>query len=128
LMDFDDSSSDFFFAPSWSENCFFLSQGPLYCSQVVNFSRSLKKCWCHFCQGFCKFNRCFCLIIFLVLESNLIFQKSCLIKSNCWNEIREMSILKSIFGNQACLVKDPTHAIQWSPLIVLYFEDRNNPL
>jgi hypothetical protein len=68
------------------------------------------------------------LIIFLVLKSNLIFQRSCLIKSNCWNEIREMSILKSIFGNQACLVKDPTHAIQWSPLIVLYFEDRNNPL
>jgi len=66
--------------------------------------------------------------IFLVLESNLIFQQSFLFKSNCWNEIREMLVLKSIFGNQACLVKDPTHAIQWSPLIVLYFEDRNNLL
>jgi len=46
----------------------------------------------------------------------------CLFKSDCWNEIREMSIVESIFGNQALVVKDPTHAIQYSPLIVLYFE------
>jgi hypothetical protein len=37
-----------------------------------------------------------------------------------------MSIFKSIFGNQALLVKDPTHAIQCSPLIVLYFEREKN--
>jgi hypothetical protein len=33
-----------------------------------------------------------------------------------------MLIFESIFGNQALLIKDPTHAIQCSPLIVLYFE------
>jgi len=64
---------------------------------VVNFSRSIEKSWSHFYQGFCKLNRCFCLTIFLVLESNLIFQKSCLFKSNCWNEIREMLVLEKIF-------------------------------
>jgi hypothetical protein len=37
-----------------------------------------------------------------------------------------MSIFKSIFGNQALLVKDPTHAIQYSPLIVLYFLEKRN--
>jgi len=31
------------------------SQGPLYCPQMVNFSRSVEKSWCHFYQGFCKF-------------------------------------------------------------------------
>jgi len=33
-----------------------------------------------------------------------------------------MSVFESIFENQASLVKDPTHVIQCSPLIVLYFE------
>jgi len=38
-----------------------------------------------FYQRFCKFNRySSCLTIFLVLELNLIFQRSCLFKSNCW--------------------------------------------
>jgi hypothetical protein len=32
-----------------------------------------------------------------ILESNLIFQRSCLFKSNCWNEIREMLVLEKIF-------------------------------
>jgi hypothetical protein len=38
-----------------------------------------------------------------------------------------MSIFESIFENQASSVKDPTHTIQCSPLIVLYFENRNRP-
>jgi hypothetical protein len=50
--------------------------------------------------------------IFFNLESTLAFQRSYLFKSNYWNEIREMSVLKSILENQASLVKDPTHAIQ----------------
>jgi hypothetical protein len=36
----------------------FPTHDPLYCLQVVNFSRSVEKYWCHSCQGFCKFNRC----------------------------------------------------------------------
>jgi hypothetical protein len=109
LMDFDDSSSDFSLSPADLNTDCFPSQGPLYCPQVVNFSRSVKKCWCHSCQGFCKFGRCsYCLTIFLVMESTLIFQRSCQFKSNCWNEIREMSV----FENQVSSVKDPTHVIR----------------
>ena len=51
-----------------------------------------------FMSGICKLGRCFsCLKIFLILESNLTFQRSCLFKSNCWNEIREMLVFESIF-------------------------------
>ena len=78
-----------------------------------------------FLSGICKLGRCFsCLKIFLILESNLTFQRSRQFKSDCWNEIREMSIFESIFGNQALLVKDPTHAIQCSPLIVLFLREK----
>jgi len=64
-----------------------------------------------------------------VLESNLIFQRLCLFKSNCWNEIREMSVFESFFFlNQVSSVKDPTHPIQCSPLIVLYFENKKWPV
>ena len=88
--------------------------------------RSVEKNWCHFCQEFANLVDVFLLKIFLILESNLTFQRSCLFKSDCWNEIREMSIFESIFGNQALLVKDPTHAIQCNPLIVLYFLEKRN--
>jgi len=37
-------------------------------------------------------------------------------------------IFKSIFEIQASLVKDPTHTIQCRPLIVLYFENKNDSL
>jgi hypothetical protein len=39
-----------------------------------------------------------------------------------------MSVFESTFGNQALSVKDPTHAIQCSPLIVLYFERERKKL
>jgi hypothetical protein len=108
----------------------FPTHDPLYCLQVSQF---FKEYWEELMSFHVKYfadslDVLHCSTIFLVLESNLIFQRSCLFKSNCWNEIREMSILKSIFGNQACLVKDPTHVIQCSPLIALYFEHRNDPL
>jgi len=41
-----------FFAPSWSKYCLFSFLGSAVLPQVVNFSRSVEKCWCHFCQGF----------------------------------------------------------------------------
>jgi hypothetical protein len=44
--------------PSWFEYCLFSFSRSTVLPQVVNLSRSLEKCWCHFCQGFCKFNRC----------------------------------------------------------------------
>jgi hypothetical protein len=83
---------------SWSEYCLFSFSGSTVLPQMVNFSTSVENCSRHSCQGFYKFDRgsC-CLTIFLVLESNLIFQKSCLFKSNCWNEIKEMSVFESIF-------------------------------
>jgi len=64
-----------------------------------------------------------------VLEPNLIFQRSYLFKSNCWKENKEMSILKSFFGNQAYLVKDPTHIIQnIQSFDCLVFWNRNWPV
>jgi len=42
-----------------------------------------------------------CSTIFLVLESNLILQRLCLFKSNCWNEIRKISI----FGKDLLKIK-----------------------
>ena len=112
-----------FFAPSWFEYCLSSFSGSIALPSSANFSRSIEKCWCYFCQGFCKFDRCSsCLTIFLVLKTNLIFQSPCLFKSNCWNEIRDVFFF---FWNQVCLVKNPTHVIQYSPLIVLYFENIN---
>jgi hypothetical protein len=98
VCSFTNSSCDPLSLPPADLNTFYFpSQGPLYCPYVVNFSRSVEKCWCHLCQGFCKFDRCSsCLTIFLVRESTLIFQRSWLFKSNCWNEIKEMSIFESI--------------------------------
>ena len=81
------------------------------------------------CQGFRKLNEC----------SSLFENLSCSgIKSDistimsiqslvCWSEIRDV-LLKSIFEIQASLVKDPTHVIQCSPSIVLYFENKNQPV
>ena len=131
FRDFDDSSSDSFFAPKLIRMLFvFLPKGPLYCPRWSTFQGVSRKCWCHFYQGFCKLNWCSCLKIFLVLESNLTFQRSCLFKSNCWNEIREMFVfLKLFFLLKFKLLWSKTqHTIQCSPLIVLYLENRNDPL
>ena len=49
-----------------------------------------------------------CLTIFLVLEPNLILQRSCLFKSNCWNEIREISVfIKKYFWNSSFFGQRP---------------------
>jgi hypothetical protein len=39
-----------------------------------------------------------------------------------------MSVFESIFENQASSVKDPTHAIQYSPLIVFILKIEIDPL
>ena len=122
-----------FFAPSWSEYClFFLFRVYCIAPRWLNFSRSVEKSQCYLCQGFAdSIDVLLCSIIFLVLESNLIFQRSCLFKSNCWNEIREISVLEKIFWKSSFLLKDLTHVIQkkkYSLLIVLCFENRNWPV
>ena len=114
---FIDSSFDCLYPPADLNTVCFPSR-----RSIVLPPRSVEENWCHFCQEFANLVDVFFLKIFLILESNLTFQRSCQFKSDCWNEIREMPIFESIFGNQALLVKDPTHAIQCSPLIVLYFE------
>jgi len=106
-------------SPSWFKHCLF-SFLEVHCIAP----RSVEENWCHFCQEFANLVDVFLLKIFLILESNLTFQRSCLFKSDCWNEIREMPIFESIFGNQALLVKDPTHAIQYSPLIVCILREK----
>jgi hypothetical protein len=89
-------------------------QGPLYCPQV---SQRFKEWWEELMSFHVKdfaesIDVLLCSTIFLVLESNLIFQRSCIFKSNCWNEIREISVLEKIFWKSSFLVKNPTHVIQ----------------
>ena len=128
-MNFDDSSSDSFFAPSWLECCFFSSKGPLYCPQVVwilffflprvhciapkvvNVSGSVEKCWCHFCQGFCKLNYVLVWKSFLFWNQIWYFNDHVYSSLNCWNEIREMSVFEIFFfwNSNFFFFKDPTH-------------------
>ena len=106
----------------------FSSKGPLYCPQVVNLLRSFKKSWCHFMSRIPQIQWVFffCLTIFLVLGSNLILQRSCLFKSNCWNEIRKISFFKKVFLKFKLLWSKTQYiSFKCSPLIVLYFENRN---
>jgi len=73
-------------------------QGPLYCPPSGStFQGVLRRVCVISVEDFTNSIWCFsCLTIFLVLESNLIFRRSCLFKSNYWNEIREMSVLENI--------------------------------
>ena len=105
----------FFLCPPADMNTVcFPSQGPLYCPNVTQL---FKECWEELMSFHVKdftnsIDVLLCSTIFLVLESNLIFQRSCLLKSNCWNEMREVSVLEKIFWKSSFLVKDPTHVIQ----------------
>ena len=65
---------------------------------------------------------------FLFWNQISTFQRSCLFKYNCWNEIREISVFEKLFLKFELLWSKTQHTIQCSPLIVLYFENRNDPL
>jgi hypothetical protein len=43
-----------------------------------------------------SFDVLLCSTIFLVLESTLAFQRSCIFKSNCWNEIKDVRFWKDL--------------------------------
>ena len=101
FRDFDDSSSDSFFAPSWS-GCYLFSF--LKFTELPPGGQPFKEFWeelmSFHVKDFANSMRVLlCSTIFLVLESNLILQKSCLFKSNCWNEIREISVFEKYFWN-----------------------------
>jgi len=110
----DSSFNHLLLPPADLNTACFSSQGPLYCPQVVKFSRSVKKCWCHSCQGFCKLDRySSCLTIFLFWNQlsyfkDHVYWKSSLLK---WNQ--RCPFLKRPFENQAFFFfKDPTHIIR----------------
>jgi len=89
-----------FIAPSWSEYCLFSFSGSTVLppgGQLFKVSRILQTR-----SIFFLFDN------LSILESTLILQRSCQFKSNCWNEIREMSV----FENQVSSVKDLTHVIR----------------
>ena len=65
---------------------------------------------------------------FLFWNQISTFQRSCLFKYNCWNEIREISVFEKLFLKFELHWSKTQHTIQCSPLIVLYFENRNDPL
>ena len=90
----------------------FPSQGPLYCPRWSTFQGVSRSVDVISMRDFANSIDVFLVWqIFLVLESNLIFQRSCLFKSY-WNEIKEMSIFEKTFWKSSFLIKDPTHVIR----------------
>jgi len=73
--------------------CFSFSS-PLYCPQLLKFLRSVEKYWCHFCQDFANsIGALFVWQYFFCSGINSHISKIMSIsKSNCWNEIRGMSV------------------------------------
>jgi len=85
--------------PSWFEYCLFSFSRSTALPQVVNLSRSLEKCWCHFCQGFYKFNRCSSCLTNLPCSgikshTSKIMSIQSLV---CWNEIIDVLFWKYFF-------------------------------
>jgi len=114
-LQFIDSSFNHLSLPhSWSEYClFFLLRVHYIALSYSTFQRVSRSVNVISIKYFTYSNDILlCSITFLVLESTLAFQKLCLFKSNCWNEIKEMSILKRSFEKSSFLVKDLTHIIQ----------------
>ena len=80
----------FFIPPRWSEYClFFLLKVHCIAPRWSTFQGVSRRVDVISIRDFANSVN--------VLESNLIFQRSCLFKSNCWNEIREMLVLEKIF-------------------------------
>jgi hypothetical protein len=110
---------------------FFLFRVHCIAHGCLNFSRSVEKSWCHFCHGFRKLDQCFLfyLTILLVLEWNLIFQRSCLLSL-----IVEMKSERYLFWKRFWKSSFFDKKIQhtsfkiYNPLIVLYFENWNWPV
>jgi hypothetical protein len=71
--------------------------------------------------------------IVLIWQSFLFWNQISYFKDHVYSSLivemkSERCQFKNIFEIQAFSIKDPTHAIQCSPLIVLHFENRNDPL
>jgi hypothetical protein len=80
----------------------FPTPDPLYCLQVVNFSRSVKKCWCHSCQGFCKLDRySSCLTIFLFWNQFSYFKDHVYSSLIVEMKSKRYQLWKRSFENQA---------------------------
>ena len=124
LMNFDDLSSNSFFAPNWSGYCLlsFLRSTVLPQGGV---SRNVDVI---FVKNFANSIDVLVWKSFLFWNKISTFQWSCLFKYNCWNEIREISVFEKLFLKFELLWSKTQHTIQCSPLIVLYFENRNDPL
>ena len=131
FRDFDDSSSDFFFAPSWSGYYLLSFLGSIV---LPPGGQPFKEFWeelmsFHVKDSANSMSVLLCLTIFLVLESNLTFQRSCLFKSKLlkWNQ-RDVCFWNFFLLKFKLLWSKTQHTIQCSPLIVLYLENRNDPL
>jgi hypothetical protein len=124
-----DSSFDYLCLPLANLNIVcFPSHGPLYCPRLLNFSRSVEKFWCHFYKGFYKFDRCSsCLIVFCCYGINSHFSKIMYIQSLNVEMKSERCQFWKVFL-KINLLWSNTHYMSfntYSPLIVLYFENRN---
>ena len=113
LMDFDDSSCDSFFAPSWSGYCLFSFLRSTVLPPAAQLFKECRGLQCHFYQRFCILNQCSSVFDNLPCSGiNSHISKIMSIQSLvCWNEIRDVPFLE-IFWKSSFLIKDPTHVIR----------------
>jgi hypothetical protein len=119
-----------FFAPSWSEYCLFSFSGSTILPPSGHLFKECQEMLMSFRSGILPIWS----ILFLFDDLSYSGIKSHISKiMSIQSLVVEMKsemlvFLEGISINQASLVKDPTHTIQCSHLIVLYFENRNDPL
>ena len=113
LMNFDDSSSDSFFAPSWSGYYLFSFLGSTVLPRWSTSQGVLRRVDVISCQGFHKLNECS--FLFDNLSCSRI--KSHNFKGHVYSTLivemkSEMSLFEKPFWKSSFFIKDPTHVIR----------------
>jgi hypothetical protein len=118
-------------SPSWSEYClFFLLRVHYFAPWLLNFSRSIEKCQYNFCQGFCKFGQCSSCLTILFWNQLSYFKDN--VYSSLIVEIKaeRCQFWKRFWKSSFFDKKKAQHTLFkiYSPLIFMYFENRNWPV
>jgi hypothetical protein len=97
LMDFDDSSSDSFFAPSWSEYCLFSFLGS---TVLPSGGQRFKECREMLMSFLSRILQTQSMFLFENLScsgiKSHIFKDHVYSKSSCWDEIRDVSFFEGL--------------------------------
>jgi len=130
LMDFTNSLFDSFFAPSWSEYCLFSFSGSTVLPPGGQLFKECRKELKSFLSGILQIRSIFFLFDNLSCSGIKSHISKIMSIQSLVVEIKSerYQFWKRSFENQASSIKDLTHTIQCSPLIALYFENRNDSL